>query len=67
MGGIAHANGIGGMRDHIHLLLSLPATITIAKAVQLIKAGYSKRMNDQKRTKWFGWQEKYGAFSIGVS
>jgi putative transposase len=72
MGGIARANGmkalaIGGMRDHVHLLLSLPATITIAKAVQLIKAGSSKWMNDQKRTKWFEWQEKYGAFSIGVS
>ena len=72
MGGIARANGmkalaIGGMRDHVHLLLSLPATITIAKAVQLIKAGSSKWMNDQKRTKWFGWQEKYGAFTIGVS
>jgi len=24
-------------------------------------------MNDQKRTKWFGWQEKYGVFTIGVS
>ena len=72
MGGIARANGmkalaIGGMRDHVHLLLSLPSTITIAKAVQLVKAGSSKWMNDQKRTKWFGWQEKYGAFSIGVS
>ena len=72
MGGIARANGmkalaIGGMRDHVHLLLSLPSTITIAKAVQLIKAGSSKWMNDQKRTKWFAWQEKYGAFTIGVS
>src|SRR5215470_3931754 len=72
MGGIARANGIkalaiGGTRDHVHLLLSLPATITIAKAVQLIKAGSSKWMNDQKRTKWFAWQEKYGAFSVGVS
>jgi putative transposase len=72
LGGIARAHGmkalaIGGMRDHVHLLLSLPATIPIAKAVQLIKAGSSKWMNDQKRTKWFRWQEEYGAFSIGVS
>ena len=71
-GGIARTNGmkalaIGGMRDHVHLLLSLPATITIAKAVQLIKAGSSKWMNDRKRRKWFGWQEEYGAFTIGVS
>ena len=42
MGGIARTHGmkalaIGEMRDHAHLLLSLPATITIAKAVQLIR------------------------------
>ena len=72
MGGITRTNGmkalaIGGMRDHVHLLLSLPATITIAKAVQLIKAGSSLWMNDQKRRKWFGWQEEYGAFTIGVA
>lgn len=72
MGGIARANGmkalaVGGTQDHVHLLVSLPTTISVAKAVQLIKAGSSKWMNDQKRAKWFGWQEKYGAFSIGVS
>ena len=72
MGGIARTHGmkalaIGGMRDHAHLLLSLPATITLAKAVQLIKAGSSLWMNDQKRRKWFGWQEEYGAFTIGVA
>jgi putative transposase len=51
----------------VHLLLSLPATITVAKAAQLIKAGSSKWMNDQKGAKWLAWQEEYGAFSIGAS
>ncbi len=72
MGGIARTHGmkalaIGGMRDHAHLLLSLPATISIAKAVQLIKAGSSLWKNSQKRRKWFEWQEEYGAFTIGVA
>ncbi len=58
---------IGGMRDHAHLMLSLPATISIAKAVQLIKAGSSLWKNSQKRRKWFEWQEEYGAFTIGVA
>jgi hypothetical protein len=35
--------------------------------VQLIKAGSSLWMNDQKRRKWFSWQEEYGAFTIGVA
>ena len=41
MGGIARENGIqalaiGGVADHVHLLLSLPRTVSVAKAVQLL-------------------------------
>jgi putative transposase len=44
VGGIARVNdmkalAVGGMRDHLHILLSLSPTMTIAKAVQLLKAG----------------------------
>jgi putative transposase len=73
MGGIARENSmraisIGGTEDHIHMLLSLPATISIAKAVQLIKGGSSKWVHDQFRQhRDFGWQEGYGAFTIGIS
>jgi putative transposase len=72
MGGIARANrikalAVGGMDDHAHLLLSLPATIHIAKAVQLIKAGSSKWMRETMGNNHFGWQEEYGAFTIGIS
>jgi putative transposase len=72
-GGIARENGmkaicIGGTEDHIHMLLSLPATISIAKTVQLIKGGSSKWVHDEFRQhRDFGWQEGYGAFTIGVS
>ena len=46
LGGIAKQNGItprciGGVADHVHLLLSLPTTVPNAKAIQLIKAGSS--------------------------
>jgi len=62
------AISIGGTEDHIHMLLSLPATISIAKAVQLIKGGSSKWVHDEFRQhRDFGWQEGYGAFTIGVS
>ena len=42
LGGIAKKNDttprcIGGVADHVHLLLSLPTTVPIAKAIQLIK------------------------------
>src|SRR4029453_2063040 len=42
LGGIARENKmkalmIGGVEDHVHLLLSLPSTMSIAKAMQLTK------------------------------
>ncbi len=72
MGGIARVNhfkalAVGGMPDHAHVLLSLPAAMPIAKAVQLIKGGSSKWINDQSTRRSFAWQDAYGAFSIGIS
>jgi REP element-mobilizing transposase RayT len=70
--GIARLNkfkaiAVGGMPDHAHVLLSLPAAMPVAKAVQLVKGGSSKWMNDHLRGRSFAWQDGYGAFSIGVS
>lgn len=70
LGGIARKNGfkaiaIGGTANHVHVLLSLPATMPLAKAVQLIKGTSSKWMNDLGYA--FAWQEGYGAFTVGVS
>ena len=73
IGGIARENGmkalaVGGVDDHIHILLSLPATMSLSKGIQLLKAGSSKWIHDNfpKHGK-FSWQEGYGAFSIGIS
>lgn len=72
MGGIAKENNmkaliVGGTSNHIHILLEIPSTINIAKAIQLIKGGSSKWVSDTFPTlKNFSWQEGYGAFSISV-
>ena len=73
LGGIARQNNmkaveIGGVADHVHLLLALPATLPIAKAVQLLKGGSSKWVHDTfPEHRRFGWQIKYGAFGVSVS
>jgi REP element-mobilizing transposase RayT len=73
LGGIAQENEmkaieIGGVPDHVHILLSLPSTLAIAKAMQLIKGGSSKWVHENFPEHWgFGWQVKYGAFSVSVS
>ena len=72
IGGIARENKIkllaaGGVDDHVHLLISMPSTISIAKAMQLVKGGSSKWIHETfAEHRMFEWQEGYGAFSIGV-
>ena len=59
---------IGGTSDHVHVLVSLPATMSIGKAVQLAKGSSLKWIRDTFADRGaFSWQEGYGAFSVGVS
>ena len=73
LGGIARQNKmkaieIGGMPDHVHILLSLPSTVSIAKATQLVKGGSSKWVHDTfPEHRLFNWQVKYGAFGVSQS
>ena len=72
MGGIAREHGmtalaIGGTDDHVHMLLSLPSSIPIAKAMREIKSASSRWMHETCQLQNFEWQEGYGAFSIGTS
>jgi putative transposase len=75
LGGIARENdmkalAIGGVPDHVHLLLNLAATLSVSKAMQLLKGNSSKWLRDTfpgLRQHDFAWQEGFGSFSIGVS
>jgi putative transposase len=71
LGGIARKNGfkalmVGGTGNHVHALLSLPATMPLAKAMQLVKGASSHWMNEI-HSHDFAWQEGYGAFTVGIS
>ncbi len=51
VGGIARENKmkaliVGGVEDHVHALLSIPATLSVAKSVQLLKGNSSKWIHD---------------------
>jgi REP element-mobilizing transposase RayT len=73
IGGIARSNrmkalAVGGVEDHVHALLSLPANMDFAHAVQLIKGGSSKWVHDSfSKLKKFAWQDGYAAFSVSAS
>lgn len=62
------AKAVGGIEDHVHALLSLPATLAISKAMQLIKGNASKWIHETfSDLSEFAWQDGYGAFGIGIS
>ena len=68
--GIARAKKItllaaGGTANHIHLLLAIPPTMTLSKAVQELKSNSSRWLHE--RGVRFEWQEGYGAFSVSQS
>jgi putative transposase len=73
MTGISHScktymHEIGGIEDHVHLLVNLPRTLDISKLVEEIKKGSSKWIKTKGQNyKDFSWQNGYGAFSIGQS
>jgi REP element-mobilizing transposase RayT len=55
----------GGTANHIHLLISVPPIIPLAKAVQELKGNSSRWLRE--RGVDFAWQEGYGAFSVSQS
>jgi REP element-mobilizing transposase RayT len=73
LGGIAKENKmkpvqIGGIEDHVHILLGAPSTLAPGKIAQLIKGGSSAWVHDTfPNMKGFAWQDGYGAFTVSKS
>ena len=73
LGGIARENemkalAVGGVADHVHLLLSLPSTLSVSKAMQLLKGNSSKCLREtfpELLREDFAWQEASG-LSVSV-
>jgi REP element-mobilizing transposase RayT len=59
---------IGGVEDHIHILLGIKPSIALSDLVRDIKANSSRHINEKKSTRgYFRWQEGFGAFSYSHS
>jgi REP element-mobilizing transposase RayT len=73
LGGIARENDlhpllIGGVEDHIHILLGLPPTLTVSEALKRIKGGSSGWVKENfPACRNFAWQDGYGAFTVSKS
>ena len=71
LGGIVKGMGavplaVGGINDHVHLLVGLKATHRLDYFLRDLKADSSVWIH-QELTKIFEWQKGYGAFSVSPS
>ena len=73
IGGIVRGEGgkpleIGGIADHVHLVIRLKSVHSVATMVKIIKSKSSKWLNAQpKRPGRFEWQRGYAAFTVSAS
>jgi REP element-mobilizing transposase RayT len=60
---------VGGVADHVHVVTSLPRTLTQSDLLENIKKKSSKWIKEIDRTRYgkFAWQRGYGAFSVSSS
>jgi putative transposase len=56
---------LGGVENHVHLLLEMPAVMTLADVVKQIKGASSLFVNDTLHPEGhFKWQGNYAAFTV---
>jgi REP element-mobilizing transposase RayT len=58
---------VGGVGDHVHLLVGLRATHTLSDVLREIKSVSSAWVHENVRFRSFAWQEGYGAFTVSAS
>ena len=65
MGGVPET--VGGVEDHVHLLVGLRATHRLADVLRDLKSSSSQWVHEEMQKPLFAWQEGYGAFTVSAS
>jgi REP element-mobilizing transposase RayT len=64
----SHCLAAGGTSNHVHLLISLSKNMALSRLMEEIKKSSSKWIKTKGTAlQTFGWQDGYGAFTIGES
>jgi putative transposase len=58
---------IGGIHDHLHLIVSIPPTLAVTDFIKQIKGSSSHHLNQHPHDQPtpFAWQRGYGVITIG--
>jgi putative transposase len=63
----AYPEGVGGVEDHIHILVGLKSTHCLADVLQGLKRSSSIWVQNEVGVKPFAWQEGYAAFTVSAN
>jgi putative transposase len=64
----AFTQAVGGMPDHIHVVVSIPPTISVTEYIQRLKGSSSRYLNratENPELDGFYWQSKYFVLTLG--
>jgi REP element-mobilizing transposase RayT len=74
LAGTAEKNGmqtirVGGIENHVHVLLRIPKTLSVSEALKRLKGGSSAFIHQEglMKSTTFGWQDGYAAFTVSTS
>lgn len=65
IGGVAHI--VGGVSDHVHLLVGLKPTHCLADVMREMKKASSIWIRNELNLAEFAWQEGYAAFTVSAA
>ena len=65
MGGIPEQ--VGGVSDHVHLLIGLKASHCLADVVRELKKASSAWVHEELGQRAFAWQQGYAAFTVSAT
>ncbi|HEY2342513.1 MAG TPA: IS200/IS605 family transposase, partial [Chthoniobacteraceae bacterium] len=58
---------VGGVSDHVHLLVSLDPSHVIKDVLRDVKRKSSEWIHTDLSERGFGWQDGYGAFTVSIA
>jgi len=59
---------IGGTSDHVHIMMRLPADLSVADCIRVVKTNSSRWIKYRwPECRLFSWQGGYGAFTVSES
>ena len=62
-----YPEGVGGVADHVHMLIGLKATHRLADFMRELKSSSSAWVHNEIGMRAFAWREGYAAFSVSAT